>query len=93
MVYESDLAYQEPAAWHYPVRHALGAVLLDAGLPAEAEAVYRADLEKHRENGWSLFGLYQSLIDQGKVEEAKEMRKHFEKAWRHADVALTASRF
>ncbi|NND07166.1 MAG: tetratricopeptide repeat protein, partial [Saprospiraceae bacterium] len=90
---EMNLVYQEPSAWHYPVRHALGAVLLQAGKAAEAEVVYRADLEKHRVNGWSLFGLYQSLIDQGEVKKAKKVRSKFEDVWQHADVALTASRF
>ncbi len=91
--HEMSLVYQEPSAWHYPVRHALGAVLLQAGKAAEAEVVYRADLEKHPANGWSLFGLYQSLIDQGKVEKARKVKTKFEDAWQHADVALTASRF
>ena len=91
--HEMALAYQEPSAWHYPVRHALGAVLLQAGKPGEAESVYRADLEKNRDNGWSLFGLYQSLLDQGQIEEAKKVKVKFEAAWQHADVALTASRF
>ncbi len=91
--HESNLVYQEPAAWHYPVRHALGAVLLQAGKATEAEAVYRADLDIHVGNGWSLFGLHQSLIDQGKTDEAKMIREDFEQAWQHADIALAASRF
>ena len=91
--HEMNLAYQEPAAWHYPTRHALGAVLLQAGKASEAEAVYRADLAKHRNNGWSLFGLHQSLLDQQKIDEAKKVKIAFEEAWANADVALTASRF
>ncbi len=58
---QDNLSYTEPPPWHYPVRQSLGAVLLEAGKPAEAEAVYEADLRKWRENGWSLFGLLQSL--------------------------------
>src|SRR5215213_5257774 len=41
--------YNEPATWHYPVRQSLGAVLLAAGRPAEAEAVYREDLRRNPE--------------------------------------------
>ena len=41
---EDDLPYDEPWGWMQPVRHALGALLLEQGRVAEAEAVYREDL-------------------------------------------------
>lgn len=88
---EEALVYQEPTDWYYPVRQSLGAVLLAAGRPAEAEEVYREDLENNPGNGWSLFGLAQSLEAQGK--DAAEVRERFREAWQHADVELTASRF
>lgn len=67
---------------------------LDAAtLYAEAEAIYWQDLEQNRENGWSLFGLMQSLRAQGKDEQAVAVEKRFIKAWQRADVSLTASRF
>jgi hypothetical protein len=75
------------------VRHSLGAVLLAAGRPADAEKVYREDLVRHRGNGWSLFGLMQSLDAQGKKAEAAKVKEQFEEAWTKADVQLTASRF
>ncbi|MES2733247.1 MAG: hypothetical protein V4714_15980 [Bacteroidota bacterium] len=90
---EDDLRYDEPRSWHHPVRQILGAVLLESKLPAEAEAVYLEDLKVHRENGWSLFGLQQSLHMQGKKEEASKVEQRFKKAWVNADVKLTASRF
>ncbi|MDH3649898.1 MAG: hypothetical protein OEQ53_09450, partial [Saprospiraceae bacterium] len=90
--HEDALAYQEPAAWHAPARHFLGAVLIESGRMADAEAVYRKDLEKNRMNGWSLFGLHQSLLAQGKSAEAAKVKKQFVKAWARADVALTSSR-
>jgi len=90
---EDGLSYDEPPPWHLPVRHILGAVLLDAARPAEAEAVYREDLAVFPENGWSLFGLRQALDAQGKRAAAAEVGRRFDAAWRHADVALTASRF
>ena len=67
---EDNLIYNEPPDWHIPVRQSLGAVLLDAGRAAEAEAIYWHDLKRNRENGWALFGLMQSLRAQGKEEQA-----------------------
>jgi len=90
---EDNLIYNEPPDWHVPVRQSLGAVLLDAGRFAEAEAIYWQDLSQNRENGWSLFGLMQSLRAQGKEEQAVMVEKRFRKTWNRADVTLTASRF
>jgi tetratricopeptide (TPR) repeat protein len=87
---EDKLRYMEPPDWLQPVRHALGAILLASGKPAEAERAYREDLEHWPENGWSLFGLAESLKAQNKPEEA-EVRKRFEKAWQHADTKIGAS--
>jgi tetratricopeptide (TPR) repeat protein len=85
--------YFEPPKWYYPIRHSLGAALLKAGRPAEAEAVYREDLKRFPENGWALFGLASALKAQGKSAEAAAMDRRFSKAWARADVRLTASRF
>ncbi|UCG04944.1 MAG: hypothetical protein JSV83_13540 [Desulfobacterales bacterium] len=90
---EDNLIYNEPPDWHIPVRQSLGAVLLEAGRPAEAEAIYWQDLSRNRENGWSLFGLMQSFRAQGKEAQAVVIDKRFRKAWNRADVTLTASRF
>jgi tetratricopeptide (TPR) repeat protein len=89
---EDSLIYNEPPDWHVPVRQSLGAVLLDAGRPAEAESIYWQDLQQNSENGWSLFGLMQSLRAQGKNAQAVAVEARFEKAWRNADVTLKASR-
>ncbi len=90
---EDALVYTEPAEFHYPPRHALGAVLLEANRPAEAETVYWEDLKRNRENGWALFGLMQALKAQGKNEEASLVESRFKKAWARADITLTSSRF
>jgi tetratricopeptide (TPR) repeat protein len=90
---EDGLPYMEPPHWPLPVRHYLGAALLLAGRPADAEAVYRADLERNPHNGWALFGLGQSLRAQGKSAEADAVDERFKSAWAHADVTLAASRF
>ena len=88
-----QLRYDEPPAWYYPVRQALGAVLLVAGRVKEAEQVYRDDLEKHPSNGWSLFGLAKCLRVQHRDEDATAVEVAFRRAWARADVALEASRF
>jgi tetratricopeptide (TPR) repeat protein len=85
--------FTEPPPWYFPVRQALGEVLLRAGRNADAEQVYREDLRRNPGNGWSLFGLGQSLRAQGKTTEAAEVEARFRKAWSDADVRLTASRF
>ncbi|HMG04267.1 MAG TPA: hypothetical protein VK581_02325, partial [Chthoniobacterales bacterium] len=89
---EDALKYDEPPAWMIPVRHSLGAVLMKAGRFAEAEQVYRDDLAKLPENGWSLFGLAESLAAQRKSDdEAAATQAKFQKIWAKADVKITTS--
>ncbi|MFQ5668975.1 MAG: hypothetical protein ACE5HD_00480 [Acidobacteriota bacterium] len=90
---EDGLEYSEPEIWPLPARQILGAILLDAGRAKEAQRVYEEELENHRENGWSLFGLSAALRAQGKGGEADAVRARFEAAWARSDVWLTASRF
>jgi tetratricopeptide (TPR) repeat protein len=89
---EDELPYSEPPLWHQPTRQVLGALLLEARRAADAEAVYRKDLEDFPENGWSLFGLWQSLAAQQRDEESRQARARFERAWARADVTLSSSR-
>jgi tetratricopeptide (TPR) repeat protein len=88
---EDALGYNEPEDWHYPVRQILGAVQLEAGKPADAERTYRDELARHRENGWSLFGLQQSLIAQERKAEADDVGQRLTLAWAQADISLTTS--
>ena len=90
---EDTLPYSEPPGWMQPIRHALGALLLEAGELEEAEAVYRRDLEQHAENGWSLHGLAECLRRTGRTEEAEDVERRFEAAWAYADVQIEASCF
>ena len=92
VVIEDSIPYSEPPVWHQPVRQVLGGVLVDAARGAEAEAVYREDLRRFRDNGWSLFGLTRSLELQGRVDEAATARAAFERAWTRAETTLTSSR-
>jgi predicted Zn-dependent protease len=90
---EDRLVYSEPPDWMHPVRHALGATLLKAHRAKEAEAVYRADLAKLPENGWSWIGLARSLKAQKRGAEAALAEEHFKRVWAHADVTLSSSCF
>jgi tetratricopeptide (TPR) repeat protein len=90
---EDKIPYDEPPGWHAPTRHTLGVMLLDAGQLAEAETAYREELKRNPDNGWSLFGLAQSLRAQKRDAEAAEVDSRFAKAWQNADIKLTASRF
>ena len=90
---QDALVYMEPPPWYFPTRQALGAVLLDTGRSADAEAVYRAELAAYPQNGWSLFGLSESLRAQGETADAAWASQGFTQAWAHADVELSASRF
>jgi tetratricopeptide (TPR) repeat protein len=85
--------YNEPPDWYFPVRHFLGAMLLDAGRPQEAEVVFAADLNKNPENGYSLFGLKIALERQGKNEDALLIAERFDRAWKDASHQLVSSRF
>lgn len=90
---QDGLPYMEPPFWYYPTRQSLGAALLAAGRAGEAEAVYRRELEDYPHNGWSMFGLAESLAAQGRTDEAAEVREMFTHVWARADVELTGSRF
>ncbi len=88
---EDALPYTEPPPWWRPVRHVLGAVLLEANRPADAEAVYREDLRRNPDNGWALHGLAGSLRERN-PEEAAATEARFRRAWERADVQLASSR-
>jgi len=86
---EDALAYDEPPQWFHPVRESLGGFLLRSGNYAEAETVFRADLERNKQSGRSLFGLMESLKAQKKNPAAAAAQREFETAWKNADVKLT----
>lgn len=90
---EDSLRYDEPEPWPLPLRHTLGAILLEAGDAPGAEAVHREALRDHPRNGWSLFGLEQALRAQGRDAEADAIAGEFATAWQRADVWLQGSRF
>ena len=83
---EDELTYDEPSAWALPLRQQLGAVLLAASRPKEAERAYREDLIRYPNNGWSLHGLARALAAEGRAAEARTVDGQFRKAWSRADA-------
>ncbi len=97
---DDHLPYDEPWGWMQPVRHALGALMLEQGHVEEAEAVYRADLgldqtlnrpAQHPDNVWSLHGYVECLHRLNKHEEAASAQARLDLAMARADVKINAS--
>jgi tetratricopeptide (TPR) repeat protein len=88
---EDSLSYGEPPQWLQPIRHTLGAVYLQSRLYEKAERVYREDLAKWPDNGWSLCGLSRALELQGRIEEAAAVKKQYHRAWARADELTETS--
>ena len=86
---EAALAYDEPPAWFYTVRQSLGAALLRAGDHVEAERVFREALATHPRDGRLLYGLWQTLLAQGRSNEAVLVQEQFARAWAAATTQLT----
>ena len=89
---QDRLPYTEPPFWYYSTRQSLGYALLAAKRNAEAEVVYAEDLRRYPQNGWSTYGLMQSIEAQGRQAEAAEVRKKLSSIWGKADIQITASR-
>ena len=99
---EDDLPYDEPWGWMQPVRHALGALLLEQGRTTEAEAAYREDLglggalpraQIHPDNLWALRGLLDCLDRRGETAEAALIRQRVDFAAARADLPVLVSCF
>jgi tetratricopeptide (TPR) repeat protein len=99
---EDDLPYDEPWGWMQPVRHALGALLLEQDRTEEAEAVYREDLglggalpraQIHPDNLWALRGLLDCLQQRGETAEAALIRQRVDIAAARADLPVSVSCF
>jgi tetratricopeptide (TPR) repeat protein len=88
---EDGLKYDEPPDSIIPARHSLGAVLLAAGKPKEAEAIYREDLKAYPANLWSLLGLRRALAEGGKDKEAAAVDAELQKAMARSDIRAETS--
>jgi len=85
---QDSLKYDEPPDWFYPVRESLGAVLLLNGSPADAEKVFREDLDRNPRNPRSLFGLAEALRAQNRVYDAQFVDKQFQSNWKSTEIKL-----
>ncbi|AUB37920.1 Tetratricopeptide [Nostoc flagelliforme CCNUN1] len=85
---EDTLDYVEPPDWYFSTRESLGSVLLAKGDYAQAEKVFRADLEKYPHNGRSLFGLQASLQALSKDKAAQLVKAELETAWKGDEKQL-----
>ncbi len=97
---DDGLMYEEPWGWPQPTRHALGALLMEAGQYKEAEAVYRADLgldgklprpSQHPRNVWALHGLHECLTRRSETAERPHIKVQLDQALARADVPIRAS--
>jgi Flp pilus assembly protein TadD len=85
---QDSLKYGEPPDWFFPVRESLGAVLLQSGNAAEAEKVFREDLNLNPRNPRSLFGLRQALQIQNRDYDAQFIQKQFDASWKGKGTEL-----
>ncbi|GMW03030.1 MAG: hypothetical protein AMXMBFR84_41660 [Candidatus Hydrogenedentota bacterium] len=90
---EDKLLYDEPPGWMIPVRHAMGALLMESGQYARAESLYREDQREHPGNGWSLLGLKQALAAQGKDSESARYASMLDEAWKRVEDRPSSSCF
>ena len=90
---DDSLKYDEPWGWMMPVRHALGALLLEQGRVKEAEAVYSQDLVLHPANGWALKGLAECYQRADRMDEAQTVEEKLQVAWARSDIDLQSSCF
>jgi hypothetical protein len=82
---QDTLLYNEPPDWFFSTRLSLGGLLLRMKRAAEAEAVFREDLNRNPRNGRALFGLRESLKDQSKWDGYYWINEEFQKAWKYSD--------
>lgn len=88
---EDSMEYDEPEPFPFAVRHWLGATLLENKQYAEAEKVYKEELEDHPNNGWSLYGLLKAMEAQGK--STTDVKKSFDESWARSDIWIRSSVF
>ena len=89
---QDTIPYMEPPYWYYPVRQSLGAALLEAGHPEEAEKEFRAALERERSSAWVLYGLKEAAKAKGDAAAEQKAAEELAKAWRGDPSLLTLER-
>jgi len=86
---EDTIQYDEPSDWFYPVRETLGGAMLRQKRWKDAEAVFRADLERNPRNGRSLFGLLIALRSENATYAASMIEPEYHAAWSISDTTLS----
>ncbi len=84
---EDEIPYMEPPYWYYPVRQSLGAALLQAGRPAEAEAAFQEALRKAPGSGWIIYGLSEAQKANNDQAGSEATRSRLNDVW-VGDMAL-----
>jgi tetratricopeptide (TPR) repeat protein len=90
---DDELRYDEPWGWMMPIRHSLGALLLEQGHHEEAIEVFSKDLEIHPHNGWALKGLASCYHSTGQHQKAMLTENLFDESWSRSDIQLKAACF
>lgn len=75
-----------PSTWYFSIREALGYALMKTHQPQKAEIEFRRSLKDKIKSGWALYGLWLSLLKQGKLQEAARVEKEYKEAWKYADI-------
>jgi tetratricopeptide (TPR) repeat protein len=90
---EDHIIYAEPKRWMLPARQYYGNRLLQWKRPDEAEKILREDLVWNPGNGWSLTGIYLSLMAQQKFSEAARYKEMANKSFSGSDLDIKAPVF
>lgn len=88
VIAEDNLIYNEPRDWPLPARQYLGNVLIKAGEPAKAVAVFTKDLRINPHNGWSLTGLTIAYQKMGNDKALKQAKADLKTAWKIKDTEI-----
>src|SRR5437667_3383756 len=88
---EDALNYSEPPPWYPPVRPTLGRLLLATNRAAEAEKVFREDLDRNPRDARALAGLRDCLNAQGRKYDADQIDQQFHAAWKVAAATNSAA--
>lgn len=83
---QDQLPYMEPPFWYYPVHQSLGAALMAEGKPEEAQAAFRAALQRSPNNGWAAAGLLRAAQAHNDASTAQEAQTLLQKNWFGGDL-------
>lgn len=85
-VLEEQMVYNEPKDWLLPPLQYLGQIQMKQAKFKEAENSFRKDLAFNPNNCWSLKGLHEALMNQGKEKDASRVAFALKNALAGADI-------